>query len=141
MRTYLLATDGSDPASRALNYLLDTARREDSITLVHVIPNPAEGFLGHDYDSNVAEARLREAAESVTDPVETRLVEAGFETDTVVLMGNTGEEICGLAEDMDVDTIVMGRRGKNAVSELLLGSVSHYVVHHAPCAVTVVPAQ
>lgn len=140
MKQYLLATDGSEYSESALKYLIDHAQPEDEVTVVHVIPNPAEGFLGNDYDPNLAEQKLREAAEDVTAGVKERLTEAGFEADTVILMGKAGVEICGLASDTDADTIVMGRQGKGAVSEMLLGSVSHYVVHHAPCAVTTVPS-
>lgn len=140
MKKYLFATDGSDPSVSALDYLIEDADESDEVTLVHVIPNPSEGFLGNDYDPNIAESKLREAADEVTNKAEEQLSQAGFKSDAIILMGHAGEEICGLAEDMDVDTIVMGRKGTGALSEVLLGSVSQYVVHHAPCAVTLVPS-
>ncbi|NEO28803.1 MAG: universal stress protein, partial [Kamptonema sp. SIO4C4] len=34
--------------------------------------------------------------------------------------------------------VIIGRRGRVGLSEILLGSVSNYVLHHAPCAVMVV---
>ncbi|NEO65320.1 MAG: universal stress protein, partial [Moorea sp. SIO4G2] len=34
--------------------------------------------------------------------------------------------------------IVLGRRGLGGLKEMVLGSVSNYVVHHAPCSVLVV---
>ena len=52
--------------------------------------------------------------------------------------GEPGAEICGLARDWDADLIVMGRRGHQGILEAALGSVSSYVVHHAPCSVLVV---
>jgi nucleotide-binding universal stress UspA family protein len=52
--------------------------------------------------------------------------------------GEPGAEICSLARDWDADLIIMGRRGHQGILEAALGSVSSYVVHHAPCSVLVV---
>ena len=46
--------------------------------------------------------------------------------------------ICNAAISWQADLIIMGRRGRTGLSELFLGSVSNYVLHHAPCAVLVV---
>lgn len=57
---------------------------------------------------------------------------------------NIGEpkiEICQAAKDWDADVIIVGRRGLSGLQEMLLGSVSNYVVHHAPCSVMVVQHQ
>ena len=52
--------------------------------------------------------------------------------------GSPGREICAVAQTWNADTIVMGRRGHSGLNELILGSVSNYVFHHAPCSVHVV---
>ena len=52
--------------------------------------------------------------------------------------GEPGKTICEIAEDWQADAIVIGRRGLGALGELLVGSVSNYVLHHAPCSVFVV---
>lgn len=49
-----------------------------------------------------------------------------------------GRGICQVARFWKADLIVMGRRGRRGFTELLLGSVSNYVLHHACCPVLVV---
>jgi nucleotide-binding universal stress UspA family protein len=49
--------------------------------------------------------------------------------------GDAGKTICNVASSWQADLIVMGRRGHRGLSELLLGSVSNYVIHHASCSV------
>ena len=50
-------------------------------------------------------------------------------------VGNPGETICAIAQDWEADLIVIGHRGLSGVKELIQGSVSNYVFHHAPCSV------
>jgi nucleotide-binding universal stress UspA family protein len=52
--------------------------------------------------------------------------------------GSIGRSICGLAQTWNADHIVIGRRGHSGLSELFLGSVSNYVIHHAFCSVLTV---
>lgn len=46
--------------------------------------------------------------------------------------------ICRLAQNWGADLIVLGRRGHQGIKEIVLGSVSNYVIHHATCSVLVV---
>ena len=48
-----------------------------------------------------------------------------------------GEIICKVAEEEDVAMIIVGTRGLGKVRRAIMGSVSDYVVHHAPCPVIV----
>lgn len=53
-------------------------------------------------------------------------------------VGDAGHQLCQVAKDWNADLIVVGRRGRTGLTEALLGSVSNYVVHHAPCDVLVI---
>ncbi len=53
-------------------------------------------------------------------------------------VGDPGRMICETAKNESVDLIVIGRNQKSALSEMLLGSTSNYVLHHAPCSVMVI---
>jgi nucleotide-binding universal stress UspA family protein len=50
-------------------------------------------------------------------------------------LGDPGRSICDVAKARSVDLIIVGRRGHRGLNELFLGSVSNYVLHHAPCSV------
>ncbi|MDJ0708403.1 MAG: universal stress protein [Leptolyngbyaceae cyanobacterium MO_188.B28] len=52
--------------------------------------------------------------------------------------GSPGRTICQLAQTWGADLIVIGNRSHSKMSELVLGSVSNYVLHHAPCSVVTV---
>lgn len=53
-------------------------------------------------------------------------------------LGEPGRTICEMAGNWQADLIAIGRRGRNQLSEFFLGSVSNYVLHHAPCSVLTV---
>jgi nucleotide-binding universal stress UspA family protein len=55
---------------------------------------------------------------------------------TVVLEGSAAPRLVEQARGADV--LVVGTRGHNDFSDLLLGSVSNYCTHHADCTVVVV---
>ncbi len=63
---------------------------------------------------------------------------ASVSTEFTQNAGSPGRTICDLARNWEADLIVMGRRGRSGLSELFLGSVSNYVLHHAPCSVFIV---
>ncbi|WP_414620466.1 universal stress protein [Calothrix sp. CCY 0018] len=73
---------------------------------------------------------LRSLCESATS--------SGVKTEFTLNIGNPTSRICDIASAWDASVIVIGRRGRRGFTELLLGSVSNYVIHHAPCSVLTV---
>ncbi len=64
--------------------------------------------------------------------------EAGLSVEFTQNPGSPSRVICELAGMWKADLIVVGRRGRSGLSELLMGSVSNYVLHHAPCSVLII---
>lgn len=62
----------------------------------------------------------------------------GVTAEVVQTQGNPGRVICQYAQDNNVDLIVIGRRGHSTLSEMLIGSVSSYVLHRSHCSVHIV---
>jgi nucleotide-binding universal stress UspA family protein len=64
----------------------------------------------------------------------------GVEAARRVEYGDAATEITRVAREDGFDVIVVGSHGSGFVKRVLLGSVSQYLLHHAPCAVLVVRA-
>ncbi|MFN6569431.1 universal stress protein [Dendronalium sp. ChiSLP03b] len=62
-------------------------------------------------------------------------INAGVKTGFTQNMGDAGRIICEVASSWPADLIIVGRRGLAGISEFFLGSISNYVLHHAPCSV------
>jgi nucleotide-binding universal stress UspA family protein len=121
---------------------IDLAESEHTrLTLVTAVTQiPATGLLvpGAVTDDAIADTRaraeaiLRRALNQVPDdlPVSTVL------TDQPVRPA-----LIRQIKDGHHDLVVMGSRGRGAVRSVLLGSVSHYVLHHSPVPVLIVHAE
>jgi nucleotide-binding universal stress UspA family protein len=68
----------------------------------------------------------------------TQAHDAGVTTEFSQNLGEPGRTICNMARTWQADLIIIGRRGRTGLSEFFLGSISNYVLHHAPCSVLTV---
>ncbi|MGF1496254.1 MAG: universal stress protein [Elainellaceae cyanobacterium] len=100
---------------------------------VGVSPNPAvmRGVTLGQQNWNTTVERVDRWLQGLQEEAIARGVETSYEFRN----GQPGDQICQLAAEWRADLIVVGRRGRSGLSEVFLGSVSNYVVHHAPCAV------
>ena len=62
----------------------------------------------------------------------------GINSEWDYTLGNPSSSIIKIAQDWPADLIIMGRRGLTGLSEIFLGSVSNYVIHHAPCSILLI---
>ncbi|MGB3311559.1 MAG: universal stress protein [Nodosilinea sp.] len=63
---------------------------------------------------------------------------AGVPAAFTQVAGEPAATICSVATSWQADLIMVGSHGRRGISELLLGSVSNYVMHHAECSVLVI---
>ena len=129
----LLATDGSEPSSRAAKHAVAQARSFDArLHVVHAVsPRVFDVFSSGNVKELIDEATER--GESLVGIVEEEARAEGVEVVTQVEQRAPYEAITEYAEENDIDLIVMGSRGRSAkgISDRLLGSVSSRVVYAA----------
>jgi nucleotide-binding universal stress UspA family protein len=94
----------------------------------------ADAWKIHRQEWGKYEERGLELLRSLCD----RATAAGLQAEFTQTFGSTGRTICELARNWEAEVIVLGRRSHSGLEELFLGSVSNYVVHHAPCSVFIV---
>jgi nucleotide-binding universal stress UspA family protein len=141
--TILLATDGSDEASRATEAAVELSRDTGSeMHIVYVLPTPAQLIGHHLYSSEIRESLIggaeREAEVFLKEQANRIGSDGGKVAETHLRSGDPDKEILRLAEALGVGLIVIGSRGLGAISRALLGSVSDSVVRHAHCPVLIV---
>jgi nucleotide-binding universal stress UspA family protein len=137
LRTILLPVDGSVFSLWAADAAADLARMSGArVVLLHchmAFPLVREGRA---YAEVMDE--LREISNTLMDPFRTLLAERGVEFTEELREGRPADMITEAAARLSADMIVMGSRGHSEVGGILLGSVTHRVLHTAPCNVLVI---
>lgn len=130
----LIAIDGSDPARHALDAAARLAREMSEVEVVLLNVGEPLGYQVElpAYDHEAIEAHARARQDTLLEAALTQAKALGLEkTVTQGEVGFAAKEIVRVAADRQVDQIVMGTRGMNALGGLLLGSVAQRVVHLA----------
>lgn len=139
MQRIVVGVDGSENAHAALRWALQEGRlRQAAVEVVHTWHLPYVGaspYIVPVFDSDTYEKAAQQLMDSAVDAEDTTGLPAPVAR--IVVLGGAAGAIVEQARDADL--IVVGSRGLGGFGGLLLGSVSHQVVHHAPCPVVVVP--
>ena len=140
----VLAVDGSPQSNDAVRSLAYFAPPEE-LTLAHAITLPD---LDHpmvtpeirDKVIEEIEGKLRSEGEEILNRAQSEVPADFPPAQKVHQIGIPAQVILETAQSAHSDLILIGARGLGPVKELVLGSVSHRVVLHAPCSVLVMKA-
>jgi len=142
----LVGVDGSVHARAAIREAADIARSQNAhLTLLSAyssfLPWPAMMPVGLTQDTidQVAEAARTTAQTALDDAV--AMVGDGVATRTLCVDERAADALLDELEGGAYDLVVVGSRGRGDVASLMLGSVSHRVVHESRVPVLVVHVQ
>ena len=146
----LAAIDRSPQADLVFEQALEIAKREEAILMLfYCLPLETQrvGLYADVYGGELInfskemetlfKQEKDEAREWLADYCQ-KATAYGVSTQWTLKVGDAGSRIRELATLWDADLIVLGRRGRRGLAEIVLGSVSNHIVHHAPCSVLVV---
>ncbi len=134
-RRIVVGFDGSEHAAAALRWAIDVAPEGAAVTAliaIDVIPWLRPELVEERYPDELAAAKLRlTEAVDATDP--------DHRAERVVVLHGARQALAEAGTDADL--IVVGPRGLGGVARTILGSVTTWLLHDAPCPVAVVPSQ
>lgn len=138
----LVAVDGSEASNNAARVAVALAeQRKAKVTIVTVV-RPPEGWWGVGGAPPSPEAMsvaITRARSEVLDPLAEEFHGADCTVELVEEIGDPAGVVLRLVDELDVDVLVVGRRGSSLVERLMLGSVADRLAHEATCPVLIVP--
>ena len=133
--TIVVATDGSESVTRAVDVALDLADRFDAA--VHALYVVDTGEVDSTPDAVREDMRhaLQERGGEAIVEVQKR---AKRSVTAVVREGRPANEIADYAREIDADVVATGTRGRHGENRFLIGSVAERVVRTCPTPVLTV---
>jgi nucleotide-binding universal stress UspA family protein len=133
----LVATDGSEWAKAATREAIWLAQRIGAeVVAVYVMDTHMAFRLG--IHASGARSEMLAEGRVVLRHVSEIADGLGVNIRTELLEGDPKTVIVDCAAQEGADCLIIGSHGASGVEKALLGSVSTYCVHHAPCPVLVV---
>jgi len=154
-KTILVAVDESNVSKKAFTAAVTLAKSLFAkLTIVHVlnphdIRSPQSPYANYPSEAMRTDENLRqkfeaewlayvESYEAMLKQKTDEAIAVGIEADFAHPHGPTGSTLCELARVTDASLLIVGSHQRRGMAEMMLGSVSNYVVHHAPCSVLVI---
>jgi nucleotide-binding universal stress UspA family protein len=133
----LAAVDGSAHSDRVLDKAIEYARLLEGEVLLVYCHKKYPKLLGQPYRDEAISAIMNKT-ERVFAPYLVKLRESGVKFTELAVEEPAGTMLATVAEHEKCEMIIMGSRGKSDLEGLIIGSVTHKVLHLAKCPVLVV---
>lgn len=140
-KNILVPVDGSYEAELAFKKAIDVAKRngdQTALHLVHVIDTRAFQNISS-FDTAMVE-QVSDTAKKTLDGYLQEAQQMGFDNIHYSIEYGSPKVVIAkeLPKEKDIDLIMIGATGLNAVERILIGSVTEYVTRCATCDVLVV---
>ncbi|MGO3913950.1 universal stress protein [Enterococcus viikkiensis] len=137
----LVWIDGSDQAMEAFKKALNVAKRNyGTVYVANVIDHQIYTFMSYSpLNENIMDQLTTDAKNLINECKEVGKEFGYNKIEGVIAYGSAKEAMAKtLPEKYDVDLIMVGQSGLNAVERFMTGSVASYVIKEALCDVLIV---
>lgn len=144
MKRVLVAVDGSENSLRALEFALDLQKMCRALQLTTLYVGPSIYGIFPDFGLSSwlrqkdLDQEIEEKAQKISEKIDEIAGRYGLSVEKAIARGDAGAAICKFAEEGEYDLVVVGTRGYGEVKSIVIGSVSHKVLHLCQCPVVVV---
>jgi nucleotide-binding universal stress UspA family protein len=143
LRNVLVGVDGSRNALEAMMKsveLFHLDKRDVNVVLMHAVDvaDPIKYLSPVEFVVRIEQNLILEGETHLAE-AKRMLVEAGVKkVDFALKQGKPASVLIETAKALPADLIIAGAEGRTAVQHFLLGSVSHRIAMHSPCAVAII---
>lgn len=138
LKKILVPLDGSENSFRALDVAMFLAKKSGASVSVMYCVSVFPSIEVQTIDPIKCQIEERKFAESVLKKAESICAKNNIAPSKTIANGTPGYMIVKYIKNNKIDLTVIGSRGRSAVREVFLGSVSNYVLHKSPSPVLVV---
>ena len=148
LKHVLVPLDGSEVATKAVDYACSITAPDGQITLLTAldVPEyPAMAFypsvIAYDNNHEVMTEQLIPQAQEYLQSHAQKLREAGYQVNIETVVDEAANAIVEKADAAGVDAIVMSTHGRSGLSRWLFGSVANKVLGSTQCPVFIIPVR
>ena len=140
----LVGIDGSDQAMEAFKKALAVAKRnQGTVYVANVIDHQIYTFMSYSpLNENIMDQLAADAKELIN---QCKAIGRDFgytKIEGIIAYGSAKEAMAKtLPKKYDIDLVMVGQSGLNAVERVVMGSVSSYIIRQAPCDVLIVHSE
>ena len=141
-KAIVVGTDGSETAERAVTHAISLAALSGAT--LH-IASAGDEFLamatvavGLPTAGDLNPNRTIDGLNRVVSDAAAKAQAKGVNAETHAVTGNVVDALCGLADRLDADLLIVGNRGMQGIQRFFWDSVADSISHKAPCSVLIV---
>ena len=143
MKTILVAVDFSDVTDAVVKAAEAQALASHAVVNIVHVSLSEPNYVGYGatpvYNVDVVEKKVENETKKL-ESIATGLREKGIEARSELLEGPISDTLMTEFDKGDYDMIIMGSHGHGALFNLVVGSVTNALLHHAKVPVLVVPS-